>query len=128
MSQSGSVRVEVLSFRGCPHREPAIELVERVVSDLGLAVDVVCVDVPDAESASSTRFLGSPSIRVNGADVEPGARSRTDYVLGCRVYRTPDGLSGQPDEQWIRAALVRAHGSRASLRNAQKTHKRCMPR
>jgi hypothetical protein len=100
------MRVEVLSFIGCPHREPAIELAERVVADLGIQIDVVAVDVPDAESASRLRFLGSPSIRVNGTDVEPGAGSRTDYVFGCRIYRTREGLTGHPDEQWIRAALT----------------------
>lgn len=98
--------MEVLSFAGCPHREPAIELVERIVSDLGVDAEVVCVDVPNVESAGTTRFLGSPSIRVDGADVEPDARNRTDFLYGCRVYRNEAGLSGQPDEKWIRAALA----------------------
>jgi hypothetical protein len=51
------------------------------------------------------RFLGSPTIRVNGRDVEPGADDRETFVLACRVYRTEAGISGQPLDAWIRAAL-----------------------
>lgn len=54
------------------------------------------------------RFLGSPTVRVNGRDVEPGAEERTDYVLACRVYRGEAGFSGQPDERWVREALAEA--------------------
>ena len=51
------------------------------------------------------RFLGSPTVRVNGRDVEPGADDRDDYVFSCRIYRNQGGVSGQPDERWLRAAL-----------------------
>jgi hypothetical protein len=52
------------------------------------------------------RFLGSPTVRVNGRDVDPDAVDRTDYGLKCRIYR-PDhpGESQLPPEEWIRAAL-----------------------
>jgi hypothetical protein len=51
------------------------------------------------------RFLGSPTVRVDGRDVEPGADERDEFALACRVYRTQDGLRGQPDPEWITAAL-----------------------
>jgi hypothetical protein len=97
--------VEVLTFAGCPHAEPTFELVERVLRELGVVVNVRRIDVPDPEAAVAHRFLGSPTIRVNGRDVEPGANDRSDFALSCRVYRTD---SGQPDEQWLRAALTQA--------------------
>ena len=61
----------------------------------------------DPERAERLRFLGSPTVRVSGHDVEPGADERTDYALSCRVFRTERSFSGQPDEHWIRDALVR---------------------
>jgi len=64
------------------------------------------VVVPDAETAERLRFLGSPTIRVDGRDVEPGADARTAYVLACRIYRTEHGLSGVPDERWVTDALA----------------------
>jgi len=100
--------VELLRFEGCPHAESALELVKRVASELGVGAEVRRIDVPDPEAAAAHRFLGSPTIRVNGCDVEPGANDRSDLVLSCRVYRTGSGFSGQPDEQWLRDALAGA--------------------
>ena len=100
--------VEILSFEGCPNDGPAREMVERVLAELGLEAEIVMVDVPDLETAERMRFLGSPTIRVAGRDVEPGAEGRDDYLFGCRVFRTEDGLRGQPDEGWIREALLQA--------------------
>lgn len=60
------------------------------------------------ETAVAQRFLGSPSIRVNGRDVEPAAADRLDFVYSCRVYRTESGLVGQPPERLLREALLGA--------------------
>ena len=97
--------VEVLTFEGCPHAQPALELVERVVGELGLDATVRRIDVPDLETAETHRFLGSPTIRVNGRDVEPGAEERTDFGLKCRLYRTPEGFAGTPPDAWVLEAL-----------------------
>ena len=56
-------------------------------------------DVPDQEAAQRLRFLGSPTIRVGGRDVDPYTEERSDYGLSCRVFRTEAGMSGQPDER-----------------------------
>ena len=100
--------VEVLTFEGCPHAEPALELIKRVLADSGVGATVRRVDVPDAEAAAAQRFLGSPTIRVNGRDIEPGIAEREQYVLSCRIYRTDSGITGEPDEQWLREALSAA--------------------
>ena len=97
--------VEVLYFDGCPNHAPAQALVERVSAEVGLSVELKLVDVADPDTAVRERFLGSPSIRVDGRDIEPGADARSEYVLACRVYRTETGTSGQPDERWLRDAL-----------------------
>jgi hypothetical protein len=101
-------RVELLYFEGCPNRKHAQALVERVAAQLQLAPTIELVEVPDDEAAVAFRFLGSPTIRVDGRDVEPGAAEREDFTLACRIYRTERGLAGQPDAAWIRAALSRA--------------------
>jgi hypothetical protein len=108
VSTSKQPIVEVLYFDGCPNHEAARVLVERVVADLGISADVRLVDVPDAESATRERFLGSPTIRVNGDDVEPGVEQRQEFVLSCRVYRTDEGFAGQPPEALLRQALTKA--------------------
>ena len=97
--------VEILSFAGCPNHDAARELVGRVSAELGLHPDVRLVNVETPEDAQRLRFLGSPTIRVNGHDVEPGADERDDFARSCRVYRTGSGFKGQPDEPWVRDAL-----------------------
>ena len=99
-------RVEILYFEECPNHEEARALVERVASDLRVEPDIHMVEIPDSEAATRSRFLGSPTVRIDGRDVEPGAEARSDYVLSCRVYRGERGLSGQPAERWIRDALA----------------------
>jgi hypothetical protein len=101
--------VEILYFEGCPNHEPARELVERIALDLEIDVDLRLVNVQTPDDVQRLRFLGSPTVRVNGQDVEPGAAERTNYVHSCRVYLTDTGYAGQPDEQWVRRAVGLAH-------------------
>jgi hypothetical protein len=101
-------RVEIFYFDGCPNHEPTRALVQRVAGELDLEPEFDLVHVPDPDAASELRFLGSPTVRVNGRDVEPGAEERRDFVFSCRVYRGKRGPSGQPDAGWIRDALEAA--------------------
>jgi hypothetical protein len=60
---------------------------------------------PSQPAAERLRFLGSPTIRVNAHDIEPGADRQHKYVYACRLYQGPHGLRGLPDEDWLRQAL-----------------------
>jgi hypothetical protein len=104
---SGRPLVEILSFAGCPNHHGAIALVERVSAELDLEPEIRILDVPDQEAAQRLRFLGSPTIRIGGHDVDPDAQERSDYALSCRVFRTEAGITGQPNERWVREALLR---------------------
>ncbi len=53
----------------------------------------------------TTGFPGSPTIRVNGMDVDPGFRDEGDYTPRCRVFHTSAGISGVPERAWIEAAV-----------------------
>jgi hypothetical protein len=82
-------------------------LIERVAGELGFEPEVRLVNVGDQEAAERLRFLGSPTIRIGGRDVDPYTQERTDYGLSCRVFRTEAGVVGQPDERWVRDAFAR---------------------
>ena len=94
--------IEVLYFEGCPNHEPAVELAREVVRELALADEIREIQVETADEAERLRFLGSPSLRVGGSDIEPGADERSDYALACRMY----GASGLPPKQLLIAALA----------------------
>jgi hypothetical protein len=89
-------------------QEAARTLVESVAAELHIEPDMNLVELVDAETAMQLRFLGSPTIRVNGRDVEPRRRARGDFVVACRVYQTERGVSGQPHPGWVRKALAEA--------------------
>ena len=104
------MKVELLYFDGCQSHERLLPQLEQLVRDAGVK-QVELRRVESAEAAEAERFLGSPTVRVDGEDVEPGAGGRTDYGLKCRLYRSEEGASGVPPDEWIRAALERARGA-----------------
>jgi hypothetical protein len=73
--------------------------------ELGIELDLELIAVTDEDSARRLRFLGSPTVRVDGQDIEPAARDRTGAALSCRIYQTEYGASGFPDPELLRAAL-----------------------
>jgi hypothetical protein len=107
----GRPTVEILFFAGCPNTQLARELVEQVAAEADVETDVRLTEVRSRAEAERLRFLGSPTVRVNGCDVEPGADERDAFVLSCRVYQTPEGLRGQPAAEWVRAALTNVAAS-----------------
>lgn len=104
---SGMAVVELLYFDDCPNWRSVRKTLDRVVAERSPAHEITLVEIENETAAVAHRFLGSPTVRVDGRDVEPGADERRDYGMQCRVYRTSGGLGGAPDEAWIRAALTR---------------------
>ena len=104
----GAMNVELLYFDGCPSYENLLPRLRALLEDAG-AGDALALRRVESESAAEReRFLGSPTVRVNGRDVDPGAGERSDFGLKCRLYRTGGGLEHVPPEGWIRNALDRA--------------------
>jgi hypothetical protein len=99
------MKVEVLFFSGCPNHPPAIDLVREALQEEGVSADMVEVEVKDAATAQAVGFLGSPTIRIDGKDVEPSARSAHAYGLTCRTYIDRGRRTGLPPLEWIRAAV-----------------------
>ena len=99
--------VEILYSDGCPNHQPVLVLVKSICVELGLSPEIRLVNVPDQEAARRLRFLGSPTVRVGGHDIDPHTEERSDYALSCRVFRTEAGFVGQPPESWLREALLR---------------------
>jgi hypothetical protein len=100
--------VEILYFEGCPNHEPVRALLERLADELRIDPEIRLVAVADPDAAVELGFLGSPTMRVDGVDVEPGAEARRDFALSCRIYRSERGVGEQPQEAWVREALTEA--------------------
>jgi hypothetical protein len=103
-------RIELLWWRGCPSWERAQAELRSAVAQAGLDPDAIEVREVHSESAAEEeRFVGSPTIRIDGEDLQP-PDSGEHFGLTCRIYRLRDGrISPLPDPTDLRDALERAH-------------------
>ncbi len=100
------MEIEILVLEGCPNADAAKKLVCETVDELGIEASIEVVYVNDAEDAIARRFLGSPSIRVGGKDLEIEENKLIQYFMGCRIYRHGHRLSGLPPKELVTRALV----------------------
>jgi hypothetical protein len=98
----------MLHTEGCPHAATYLPHLRRLVAAAGLDWAVTTQLVVDDEQAQRELFLGSPTIRVDGVDVDPSAEERKDYGLTCRLYVTADGPQGHPPDVWVMTRLQRS--------------------
>ena len=95
------MRIRVLHFDGCPNSAPAVELVRRIASLHGLEHSVDVHEVRSIEDARTQRFLGSPTVQIDGVDIEPAARRRFDFGITCRLF----GRTGIPPAEMLTDAI-----------------------
>ena len=101
-------QVELLYWDGCPSHPRALSELRAAMAEAGLDPDTVLVrEVDTDQRAERERFVGSPTIRIDGEDVEPPGDEPVG--LTCRVYRLRDGrISPTPDPAVVHTALSNA--------------------
>jgi hypothetical protein len=99
------MEIVFLYWDGCPSHPEARQLLDDVLAERELDAEVRVREVRTQAEAEELRFPGSPTIRVDGRDVDPdGASARP--ALNCRIYRKPDGgPSPVPTREQLEAAL-----------------------
>ncbi len=100
------MKVELLYFDGCPSYERLLPRLRELITEVDPDTEIELRAVESIEEAEREGFLGSPTVRVDGRDIDPGAAGREDFGLNCRLYRSDERASGLPPEKWIRAALA----------------------
>jgi hypothetical protein len=107
------MNIELLYVANCPNHVVALERLHATLSAENLQPPVNEVLVSNAAMAQSLKFPGSPTIRINGHDVEPHSGQATSFGLMCRLYS--DG-SGVPSQESLRAAIEKARVWRVKAR------------
>lgn len=97
------MKIELLYFDGCPSWETALQNLKTACALEGVTAPVELVEIRDDDEAAARRFLGSPSILVDGQDLWPAQRKA--YYMSCRMYRTPEGMRGWPTVEMLRERL-----------------------
>ena len=101
------MKVELYYLDGCPSWQRALENLEQALQLEQLSVQVEAILVADSADVQLKRFIGSPTIRIDGVDIEgPGAETR-GYGYGCRVYADGSCTAGWPSVNQVRRALQR---------------------
>jgi hypothetical protein len=99
------VKIEMLFWDGCPSHPEALELLRDVLRERGVEDPIELREVFTLEDAVEHGFPGSPTIRIDGRDVDP-AGATDPPALTCRVYRLPDGRpSPVPSRQQLEEAV-----------------------
>lgn len=97
------MKVEVLYIPGCPNCQPTVTRMQKVLTLESVNVAIHEVPVSTEIQAKAFQFPGSPTVRINGKDVEPGSTNTPS--LSCRLYAN---RSGVPSEELLRLAVSEA--------------------
>ena len=99
------MRIEVLYIADCPNHQVIVDRVRDVLRSTAISEQVEEIEVRISAQAETLQFIGSPTVRINGMDVEYEARSIRHYGLGCRVYQEGDSRSNLPSANLLRRLL-----------------------
>jgi hypothetical protein len=97
--------LELLYMPGCPHHEAAIDLIHDVLNQRGLKAEFTETVISNCDEAKRHSFPGSPTLRVNGRDVEDLAANRLPVGFACRTYWVNGRPQGVPPRAWLERAV-----------------------
>jgi hypothetical protein len=99
------MKVELLYIAGCPNHQEAARTLREILREARGSYEVSELEVTDAAQAQALEFIGSPSIRIEGRDIEPMVTEQLQYGLACRTYLSNGKQTGLPPNGLIRTAI-----------------------
>lgn len=100
------MKIELLYFDECPSYQIGRALLEQTLAEERIPAQIEMVQVGNDDDAQAKRFVGSPTLRVDGADLFPEQTAEV-YAMQCRIYRTPQGFNGVPTKTMLRSVLLK---------------------
>jgi hypothetical protein len=108
-NEGGQMEVQILYIDDCPAFSKAEEMIKRVLDEFDVKdAEIERIRVGSFAEAETLKFLGSPTIRINGKDIEPDAHRRTEYEMAPRSYHVKGSMQDLPDIKWLKAAVKNA--------------------
>jgi hypothetical protein len=102
------MHIRFLYYEDCPSHDVALARLREVMAEEGIDARIEVIRVDTKQEAQQLRFPGSPTIQINGRDIDPPPPD-APYGLYCRAYRREDGrITPLPTHEMIRRVL-RAH-------------------
>lgn len=98
------MRVQLLYYLECPSHERALELIQQALAEEGRHAEIEIIRIDTQEQAQAHQFIGSPTIRINGIEIQP--QPDLPYRLTCRTFIHEDGrLSPLPSLTMLKEAI-----------------------
>ncbi len=104
------MNIELLYIKDCPNFRKVRRLIHDTVGSLGIKISLRKIEIESEDDSKKYSFPGSPTIRINGEDVEPETASAT--ALTCRIYNNGTGL---PDREILKCKIAKAAGIKTVL-------------
>ncbi len=104
------MKIQLLYFDGCPSWRRAEENLKTAMDEAGITDPIDHVRVETPEKAKELSFPGSPTIRIDGEDIEVRTDAGKAFSLACRIYREGGEAVGWPSVRMIRASLSKSAG------------------
>ena len=106
-----AVKITLMLTDSCTHHDDARTLLREAIAESGAEAAVIEVIVRTDEEAKRAGVIGSPTIQVEGLDVEYADRAPDETSNGCRYYNSPAGWKPYPEQGMIVSAIKRAQGA-----------------
>ncbi len=97
-------KIEFLYFEGCPSYKKALDYLKEIIDEEKIDAKIELVLVESPEDAQEVGFQGSPSIKINGEDMEG---KQNGYSFTCRIYNIDGALTGIPSKEYIREKILK---------------------
>jgi hypothetical protein len=100
-------KIEFLFWEDCPSHPQALERLQEVMAEVEVDSPIKKIEVRTDEDAARLAFPGSPTIRVDGVDIDAKGAAQMGTALTCRVYVLENGrFSPLPSREMLRRALL----------------------
>ena len=99
------MKIQLLHIADCPNARAARRMLDEALRELGLLEEILEIEVCDSAHAEQLAFPGSPTIRIDGKDVETISSGQGGYGVSCRTYVIDGRRRGVPAQEIISKAL-----------------------
>jgi hypothetical protein len=106
------MKIEFYYFKSCPSYKVALDHLKEIINEENIEAHLELIRVDSPEDAQKVGFQGSPSIKINGQDIEG---KQNGYSFTCRIYNVDGALTGIPSKKYIRKKILKQKKVKKSL-------------
>ncbi len=99
------MKIELLYFDSCHMYRETKKILEEILREKNMEQKIEMIRVNSDEEAKLLKFLGSPTVRINGKDIDPMAEGMKDFGMKCRIYMINGKIYEGPTKELIMKAM-----------------------